>query len=1055
MAISSDILDTSVQIYDLTQSQSLIWTGQQINNESPMYNMAFTFEIDGVIDISVFKEAFAALIVRSDVMRSTVRIESGVAKICIQSILNYDLKIVDHSSVSQQESKKWIKNRCKQIFNLENILFDSVLIKKSACTYIWMLNQHHLITDGLSKTIHFEALSLLYEQLSTGTIIEEIKLPSYTDYLQYERAQRLKPRVENTQYWEKVVQQIDENIATKISRNRATTPSVRRTSNIEQTLIKQLTELVNEPDLRSWTADISMFTVFTSILAIILSRNNNTDQVVIGVPVSNRQNAAQKKTLGLFMELFPMIIEVKNDDTFLSLYNRTRTTYFDCLKHAGSGVSSVEIATTIPVIVNYMNGKFGSFAGMPTRAEWIFVDHVDPGHAIRLQISDFEGSGAPKISFDLNTSVYNPTEQEELIVEYSTLIRDFVNDRNRQIISITDTEQEILQQSNKIDVGYPKDKTIADLFEDQVRLYPNKTAVKDRDQVLTYLQVDIKANQIANYLEGQGVQEGTMIALYLDRSLEMIPSILAIVKLGCTYVPIDPTYPTERVAYMLADCGAEWVLTTNKYVDYCSQQGIQIVDVNAHELVKVSETSPSRNFDFKQPLYVIYTSGSTGKPKGVVISHENVIRLFFNDAPVFDFDSDDVWTMFHSYCFDVSVWEMYGALLNGGELVIVPQETVTNPQEYTKLLTDNEVTILNQTPRSFYNLQTVFLPRNSSTPIRTVIFAGEALSPIRLREWKIKYPSCKLLNLYGITETTIHTTYKEITISDIENGISNIGTALPTLECLILDDQLRQVPFGVIGELYVGGPGIAIGYLNRPDLTMDRFIAHPTRSVGENRLYRSGDLGVLLPNGEIKYAGRKDSQVKIRGHRIELGEVESAIDEHAFVEQSAVIAHTDQNDNTRLIAYIVVSDQFDRLSLDQHLDRKLPSFMHPQATIVLPSMQLTGNGKIDKKQLPEFDPNSLTMEDDFVAPDGEIEEFVAGIWTSILGIEKISTNQDFFKIGGDSLSGIRVITSINDELELELPVNLIFQKVTIRDMAANIEQTIKLLMSNMENETNS
>jgi amino acid adenylation domain-containing protein len=408
----------------------------------------------------------------------------------------------------------------------------------------------------------------------------------------------------------------------------------------------------------------------------------------------------------------------------------------------------------------------------------------------------------------------------------------------------------------------------------------------------------------------------------------MIITILGILKSGGAYVPIDPEYPQDRIDYMIADSGCKVLIDEDELKNFKEQEATYTKE----NLSKV--TTPT------DLAYVIYTSGTTGKPKGTLVEHKNVVRLFKTDKPLFDFTENDVWTMFHSYCFDFSVWEMYGALLFGGKLVVVASLTAKDPSTYLELLREEGVTVLNQTPSSFYNIIKQEVEREEKDlQIRYVVFGGEALSPGNLKEWRGRYPDTKLINMYGITETTVHVTYKEITAQEIEQNISNIGKPIPSLSCYVMDETQRLLPIGVEGELYIGGAGLARGYLNRPALTSEKFVDNPYKK--EERLYRSGDKVKLVGNGEMEYLGRLDDQVKVRGYRIELGEIENSLQQIGLIDEAIVLVKEDENGDKNIVAYITSKGELNSTELHKALSKQLPDYMLPTHFVQLEELPLT------------------------------------------------------------------------------------------------------------------
>lgn len=1047
------LLNGGLKYFDLTQSQFLIWTGQQLSPQSPMYNMAFAFALQGAIDESVFKKAFSKLVLQSDAMRTVIEIVDDQPKQKIITDFSYDLEIIDFSKKENKEVlfKNWTSTQSQNMFDLSKRLFDSALIKMEDDAYVWFLKQHHLITDGWSKTVQFKAMSTFYTNGLEGNETSDFKLPLFEDYINHESELRLKQETILTKYWNDKISTFPEAIELfRNSNHKKKSQSERVTVKLSKEKTAKLRQLTTESDLRAWTTDLSLFNIFSTLLIAYLYQKTNKKILSIGIPVPNRPSTAFKNTPGLFTELFPLFVRMDKGDSFSSLFEKVRNESFECLKNTGPGKSNPALSKRFNVVLNYMNGSFGNFNNIPVDSKWIFADHADPAHYLRLQIFDFDKSDQIELCFDMNTSVFDQQQRAIALNEFETVLDLFIEDRTQQINKVSNREITLLKSFSKIDVSFPKDKTIVDFFEKQVAEDPEQIALVFHDEKISYKTLNQKANQLANYLRKEGVKEETFVGLCLDRSPMMILGILAVLKAGGTYIPIDPDYPQDRINYIVDDSALRFMLCQTKYKSSFTDQNVNLIvlDEAQGDIEKENTESPETNLQPDHSAYVIYTSGSTGNPKGVLIEHKNVVRLFFNDQPLFDFSKKDTWTLFHSYCFDFSVWEMYGALLFGGTLVIVPKEVTKDPEAFTRLIRKEEVTVLNQTPGAFYNLQEFYVSTNKGNSIRYVIFGGEALSPARLAKWKTAYPNCKLINMYGITETTVHVTYKEITQEDIDAGISNIGFAIPTLECLILDEDLDLVPIGVPGEMYIRGAGLARAYLNRDELTADRFIKNPFSQEPSDRLYKTGDVGLRLSDGAIEYIGRLDNQVKIRGHRIELGEIENTINQNDSLVQSVVIAKADASGNNKLVSYVILEEGFTIENLKVFLQQKLPHYMIPSTIIEIQKFPLTSNGKVDKKALPDPDLNSVST--DLTEATTEFEEIVSEVWSEVLEIEKLGIHQDFFELGGDSLSGIRVMARINEAFELELPVNLIFTKTTIEKLAVYIEEVIRKLLMEMD-----
>jgi amino acid adenylation domain-containing protein len=631
------------------------------------------------------------------------------------------------------------------------------------------------------------------------------------------------------------------------------------------------------------------------------------------------------------------------------------------------------------------------------------------------------------------------------ILHYKTLLLDAASQPERLIDDLTlmapaDVSSLIAQWNPKMRRSSPSASSpIHRLFEQQASRTPESIAVQIGEEKLTYRALNARANQLARVLQSSGVKPGTLVATSFERSLEMIVSMIAVLKAGGAYVPIDSSYPQERLAMLLDDACCRILLTHAKVRGNLPNVAAQFICVDTQR--DLIESQDDENLDPtagpSDIAYVIYTSGSTGKPKGVVVTNHNVIRLLESTEEWFDFGSEDVWTMFHSSSFDFSVWEIWGCLLSGGRLVVVPYWVTRSPQDFYNLLAQEQVTILNQTPAAFYQIIEVeesgFIKPLS---LRHVIFGGEALNFAKLRPWFRRHGdrSPGLVNMYGITETTVHVTYRRLTEADaLRENRSLIGVPIPDLRLYLLDSRQRPVPPGVAGEIYVGGEGVAKGYLNRPELTAERFVLDPFAAGSPvDRMYRSGDLARFLGCGDLEYLGRGDSQVKIRGFRIELGEIEAALTQHMYVRQCAIVARQDRPGEQKLVAYFVPTSRGGTIGteLREFLQKKLPAHMIPYAFVEMDVIPLTLNGKVDRKLLPAPDAEIATKAREYVAPRTEQEQTLAAILTEVLRIGRVGVTDDLFELGADSLQVFQ-ITSRAMKAGLPITPRLVLQQRTI------------------------
>ena len=609
--------------------------------------------------------------------------------------------------------------------------------------------------------------------------------------------------------------------------------------------------------------------------------------------------------------------------------------------------------------------------------------------------------------------------------------------------------RQVLELFNATRAVYPQEKLIHELFEEQVERTPGAVAVIYEDQLLTYAELNTKANQLARYLTAEGVTAGQLIPLLMPRSPQMLIAQLAVLKIGAAYVPIDPEFPLERRAFILRDCTARWVLVAQEQDAALEQEGLQWIDCKAaaEEIGQAVQENLGLKLDTPAVAYVMYTSGSTGEPKGVMVPHHAVSRLVINNGYT-QIEPSDCIGHGSNPAFDASTFEIWGALLNGARVAVIPHSVVLDAQSFAQTLQQHSVTVLWLTAglftQSVQSLSAVF------GQLRYLLVGGDVVSPEAVREVLRSNPPLHLLNGYGPTEgTTFSATYEIETLSEDAASIP-IGWPIANTRIYILDARLNPVPIGAQGELYVAGAGVALGYLNRDELTAERFLRDPFSADTQGRMYRTGDLGRWRADGAIEYLGRNDEQVKIRGYRIELGEIEAQLMSHEQIKEVVVIAREDVAGEKRLVAYVMPESPLplDPLripapltveSMRMHLNGLLPDYMIPSAFVILQNFPLTRNGKLDRKALPtpEFAAYSIQP---YEAPQGEIEEILVDIWQSVLGIEEVGRRGNFFELGGHSLMAMKLIVRVAESLFTSIPVQALFKNPTIQELAEFIER---------------
>ena len=646
---------------------------------------------------------------------------------------------------------------------------------------------------------------------------------------------------------------------------------------------------------------------------------------------------------------------------------------------------------------------------------------------------------------------------EELGARLERLLRGAVKSpqaRVHELEVITAEEQRQLLEEYNATSEAVAETTVIEEFEAQVERRPEATAVSFGQQRLSYGELNREANRLAHCLMARGVGAETLVGIALERSLEMVVAMVASWKAGAAYLPLDPEYPRTRLEQMLSDARPRVVVSSEKLRPQLPQSsGVEFLSLDGAEVEAELRQSPthdpsdrerSRALLPQHAAYVIYTSGSTGAPKGVVVTQGNVARLMAATQRWFSFGAEDVWTLFHSYAFDFSVWEMWGALLYGGRLVVVGKGTTRTPQEFLRLLVEEGVTVLNQTPSAFYQLMQAEEEEEElgqRLKLRHVIFGGEALELRRLRRWYERHEERgpELVNMYGITETTVHVSYMALSQEMAGSGVGSvIGGNIPDLRIYVLDQHLELVPGGVVGELYVGGAGVARGYLNRPGLTAERFLADPYAIEPGTRMYRSGDLGRWRGEGVLEYRGRADQQVKIRGFRIELGEIEAALKAEWGVAQAAVIAMEDHVGGKQLVAYVVPrrEAEINTMELRGRMKGSLPEYMVPAAIVLMDELPLTSNGKLDRKALPGPELGA----EGYTPPRTVEEEVLCAEFAGVVGVERVGREDNFFELGGHSLLAARLVSRVRAALGKELSIRTLFEAPTVAELVERLRE---------------
>ncbi|WP_345027292.1 amino acid adenylation domain-containing protein, partial [Flavivirga jejuensis] len=1032
----------------LSFNQESLWFLDQLQG-SVEYHMPVVLRLKGILDITFLEASFRKIIDRHEVLRTIIRSEDGVGY--QEVILPEDWVLENVRLDSGENIEEVISSFSKIPFDLSSdYMLRACLYDLGNQEYILGCIFHHIASDGWSDGLLVSEITELYSALTSGRSPElpELSL-QYADYAIWQREYVDGKILEDLlSYWEDTLNGVSTiSLPTDYSR-----PPVQSHQG-SSVSISLPPELSSSLIALCQKEGVTLFMVLLAAFKVLLSRYSGQDDICIGTPIANRTQSELERMIGFFVNTLALRSDLSGNPSFREVLRRIKETTLSGYDHQLAPFEKVvnRVVKTRDMSMSPLFQMLFVLQNTPEEGtielgelSLSSYDYEENMSQYDLILNAEESDSSMVFSMGYCSALFDEVTIHRMLAHYQELLGSIVDNSAEKIGSLSmltqEERDELLGVFNTTQVKYPIDKTIIDFFEEEVQNNPDHVAIVYKSEELTYAALDRRSNQLARYLIKEGIKDEDLVGICIDRSLEMIIGILGILKSGGVYVPMDPDYPSDRINYMIDDANINLVLSSvasEKALVNSQDLEILLLDKDWNRIGKESSERLDKELNPGQLAYVIYTSGSTGKPKGVLITHSNVVRLFKHESPLYDFNSSDVWILFHSFCFDFSVWEMYGALFYGGRLVIVPKTLTKDAVSFTELLIKEGVTVLNQTPSAFYALQEELFSQSLPNSLRYVIFGGEALNPSYLKRWSECYPDCKLINMYGITETTVHVTYKEITKLDVLTSISTIGSAIPTLSCYILDEYLNLMPIGVVGELCVGGAGVARGYLNREALTSEKFIKNPFSADANDRLYRSGDLGRWLPDGSIEYIGRKDAQVKIRGYRIELGEIESALSSLELIRQCCVLAKEDTIGNKRLIAYVIVDGGLEKKAIQEQLGEKLPDYMVPQIWIALSEMPITSNGKIDKKRLPEPDSSQLSTQE-YVEPTNEREAKLVSIWQELLGIEKIGVHDDFFELGGDSIISIRLISKINETFNRQIKLQALFKYSTIQHFSNSV-----------------
>ena len=1090
---------TESKTIPLSFMQESLWLLEQFELSNTAYNEIGALQLEGNLQIGTLERALAEIVQRHESLRTTFSVTATGEPCQVIHPAMFDLPLHDLSHLAADIQQNRIQTLAYQETHTRFNLAQGPLLRchllrlqqdTTAAVHVLLIAMHHLIVDVWSIGLFFQELSTLYAAFSENRPSPLPPLPvQYADYAIWQRTQMQGDFIAaRLDYWRQKLAGAPALLPLPTDRPRPPQQTFQGSHlqfTINADLTRQLRALAQQNEA-------TLFMVLLAAFNVLLAHYSRQDDILIGAPIANRQQPEVEAMIGFFVNTLVYRTQLVNNPTFTDLLAQVKQTTQEAYAHQDLAFAAVVAAVQPARDFSYspLVQVMFAFQNIPTirnlAIAGLRLNKLDlPLDLAKYDLSlEVREAGQSLLgTFEYNTSLFEAATIQRMVGHFQTLLQAIVADTNQPIAHLpllTEAERrQLLVDWNDTAADYPQDKCIHQLFEEQVERTPDAMAVimaggnqivRLRDceigqgddqspnllisQSLTYAELNARANQLAQHLQSLGVGPETLVGICVERSPAMVVGLLGILKAGGAYLPLDPTYPPERLAFLLQDAAPRVIVTQARYQHHFpATTRLVCLDTDATLIDEQSTHNPGTAVSPTQLAYVIYTSGSTGQPKGVLVEQRGLANLALAQIQAFGVQAGDRVLQVASLNFDVSIWEIVMALGAGATLVLATTEDLLPGPALTQTLQQQAITHVTLVPTALALLDPEALPG-----LQTLIVAGEACPAALAARWA---QGRRFFNAYGPTEITVCATMMECGAWRDPQQAPPIGRPLANTQVYMLDRTHQPVPIGVPGELYIGGIGVARGYLNRPELTAERFIVNP---FGAGRLYKSGDLARWLPDGNIEYLGRIDQQVKLRGFRIELGEIEAVLRQHPAVQDAVVVAREDTPGEKRLVAYVVPNqetewqasslilpkDDKDRVAeeiplspphpltwsaLRRHVQAKLPDYMLPSAFVELDALPLTPNGKVDRKALPA--PVNLRSSQDktFVAPRTATERALADIWSAVLGVEQIGIHDNFFEVGGHSLLATQVVSRISEACAVTLPLRTLFQAPTIAALA--------------------
>ncbi len=1064
-------------VFPLSFAQERLWFLDQMQGPNSTYNIKMILRIQGPLKIEVLRRCFDKIVSRHEVLRTTFILKDGKPFQVIGDPFSVPLQLVGLKHLQEKERPAKLNTlaveEIERPFNLEKgPLIRVNLLELADEVYVLLLTMHHIITDAWSMRIFLREMAGLYEAFSEGksSPLGELSI-QYADFASWQRQWMTGHVLEkHLNYWKKELSGILPKLELPMDRPR---PLV-QTFNGNTEHFKVGVHITQELKLLCQRTGTTLFMNLFSSFAILLFRYTNQEDIVIGTPIANRSRKEIEPLIGFFVNTLPLLINLSGNPTFLKLLKRVRRTTLKAYNHQDLPfeklVDEIKLERDlsrnplVQVMFILQNVEQDKLEQTDIIIEPMEIERLTAKFDITLSMAE-TGDGLSG-SLEYKSDLFDNTTIKRMIGHFCHLLEGIVDNshcRISELPMLSEAERHLLlREWNDTRADYPEEKTLHELFQEQVELTPHHMAVVFEDQQVTYWELNREANRYARLLRYRGMILGTIAALLVERSIDMIVGILGILKAGGAYLPIDIECPGDRIQYILKDSRTPFLLSSPSM--NIENSFLTIIDINSGQTGFEDDSNLTSTAKAFHPAYVIYTSGTTGWPKGVVVEHGAVLNLLFALHSRYPLTKRDTYLLKTSYLFDVSITELFGWFLEGGRLAVLEAGGEKDPEAILAMIVRECVTHINFVPSMF---NAFFYMLNAGkiyclSRLKYIFLAGETLLPDAVNKFRELKSRVVLENLYGPTEAAVYAS--GYSLADWNgSGMIPIGKPLENVGLYVLDGSGHFQPVGVPGELCISGVGLGRGYLNRPESTAEKFVlVHSSWLTTDRRekkasssrelpmsyelsamscLYKTGDLVRWLPDGNLEFHGRLDRQVKIRGFRIETGEIENLLQKHKKIREAAVITR-EEGDDKYLCAYVIPysEETFNVSELREYLSRSLPGYMIPSYFVPLSRLPLTSSGKLDRKKLPAIEKDRPQLSVTFVAPNTELEKLIADTWKKVLKLERVGLHDNFFDLGGNSLKVIELNSKLKEVLNEDIPVVEMFKYMTVNSFIRYLKE---------------